>query len=186
MCVSGSEWDVWGQRERRTGRSASAQRPVPHGRVCQEVLQRGTEEQKVRRTHVLPKQCVKMSLLQKSTAPTGCWLLLVFCPQRTESQKGEGGQGPCGYGQILQGKKWGQGQKCPRLCILVHVIVIVNDIVYCTAAQMYSYLVVCLSLQSPIHESLIDFSDSGMNRVAADIFLGERTVRKGAMDTDRR
>lgn len=39
-----------------------------------------------------------------------------------------------------------------------------------------------MSLQSPIHESLIDFSDSGMNRVAADIFLGERRVRGGVMD----
>lgn len=29
-------------------------------------------------------------------------------------------------------------------------------------------------LQSPLQESLIDFSDSGMNRVAADIFLGEK------------
>lgn len=30
-----------------------------------------------------------------------------------------------------------------------------------------------LPAQSPIQESLIDFSDGGMNRVAADIFLGE-------------
>lgn len=31
-----------------------------------------------------------------------------------------------------------------------------------------------LPSKSPIQESLIDFSDSGMNKVAADIFLGER------------
>lgn len=38
----------------------------------------------------------------------------------------------------------------------------------------------CLSPQAPIQESLIDFSDSGMNRVAADIFLGDRS--KGVKD----
>lgn len=36
-----------------------------------------------------------------------------------------------------------------------------------------------LALQSPIQESLIDFSDGGMNRVATDIFLGERRVKRG-------
>lgn len=52
--------------------------------------------------------------------------------------------------------------------------------VLCTVLLQY------ISLQSPIQESLIDFSDGGMNRLAADIFLGERGVRKGEMDTDRR
>uniref|UniRef100_A0A3Q3RQT3 Myosin XVA n=1 Tax=Mastacembelus armatus TaxID=205130 RepID=A0A3Q3RQT3_9TELE len=35
----------------------------------------------------------------------------------------------------------------------------------------FSLCCLCLCLQAPIQESLIDFSDSGMNRVAADIFL---------------
>lgn len=43
-----------------------------------------------------------------------------------------------------------------------------------------------LPAQSPIQESLIDFSDGGMNRMAADIFLGEtraeREVAEGDID----
>ncbi len=70
--------------------------------------------------------------------------------------------------------------------VFLCVILIYNSIVCCTVAQIYFSFVTCLSRQSPIQESLIDFSDSGMNRVAADIFLGERRVRQGAMDTDRR
>lgn len=47
-------------------------------------------------------------------------------------------------------------------------------------------LIVCriyytvLFRQSPIQESLIDFSDSGTNRVAADIFLGEKRRREAS------
>lgn len=44
----------------------------------------------------------------------------------------------------------------------------------------------CLTRQSPIQESLIDFSDSGMNRVAADIFVGEWRVKERGMDVGDR
>uniref|UniRef100_A0A8C4DJE3 Myosin XVA n=1 Tax=Dicentrarchus labrax TaxID=13489 RepID=A0A8C4DJE3_DICLA len=50
-------------------------------------------------------------------------------------------------------------KKCHVFCFLTILCV------------LYFFLVMFLSLQSPIQESLIDFSDSGMNRVAADIFL---------------
>lgn len=39
-----------------------------------------------------------------------------------------------------------------------------------------------LPAQSPIQESLIDFSDGGMNRMAADIFLGETRAEREVVE----
>lgn len=74
-------------------------------------------------------------------------------------------QGACGHGEIFQ-SEFTSVPLCPK-----------TRPWFCDAALDETFRL--LSLQSPIQESLIDFSDSGMNRVATDIFIGESGGQKG-------
>lgn len=110
-------------------------------------------------------------------------LLTASCilPSDQKVKKGKEGRDPVDMVKFSKVKKVGSRSKMSMS--FVYIISTSDYIVYCTAAQTYVWF---LSVQSPIQESLIDFSDSGMNRVAADIFIGEKRVRIDAYRRKKR
>lgn len=84
---------------------------------------------------------------------------------------------------FFRDQKTKKGKECRDPADMVKFSKVKHDLwllcLYCTALWF------CVSpAQSPIQESLIDFSDGGMNRMAADIFLGKTRGQMGEMEVD--
>lgn len=110
VCALGRKWHIRWQCEHHTGWGESAQWPIPHDRVCQELLQRSTGRPKVS-----CQICAKIYLRFKAPN-TGCIPALF---QGSENQKRERVSGPCWFGQILQGKTWSGASMSVFYCCLI-------------------------------------------------------------------
>ena len=124
--------------------------------------------------------------LYKHTCIADCCLYFVYSDQK--AKKGKEGRDPVDmvkFSKVKQSSLLSTMLKQhPFIFILIYVYLACHLYCFPCCCTNIFFLAAWLPLQSPIQESLIDFSDSGMNRVAADIFLGERRVKEWRIDTD--